>query len=732
MSFPAAPRHHHGGVVVAFCAGVATTALFFCIVNATNHNRRRNDNDDEEEEEVVVEEEREVAGQPGEFSGLQRDAAVKNNKGSRRTVPPPPPVLVTRAGSLLNLFPSKNNKHRWPWENGRAKSSGGSRSSSTESSETSSSSTTFNSASTTTTTNTTTTTFSSADGAATATTTTVGNSEHHVVEPLSHDGGGGDNKNTNKATTTTNTTGGTAAASPSAKRNSATAQSKQGNLCIGSIFGLDVGGTLAKLVYFEAELDQISTTATTTTPTSSSYAAAAAMTATPSSSTVATEGGDGGSDTGGGAIVDTETPRFLHIQKRASMTKVPSRKDWKPLPVAQEHFYQHLHHPHTHSVPSNLDTLGGGIGGGAGDDHHHDHINQHMVQKAAEDEDNNNNHLSRRKSTNSPAAASSWSSSSFPASLSSRKLLPTRSSSFHELEPPPPLADHNNNNATRATKSDGHNNNAEAHRQYRRREALTRFYAVAKTLAAAHDFVSNRFYSGELGGTFHFIQFETKHMVDAMDLIRHYNLHMNIQEMGGTGGGAHKYAELLRDELAIEMKKQDELDSLVAGMQFVLNTVVGECYTYRPNPIPPTTTTGDNESHDEHAKKVNRCTSNVESWSQRVVQRHEEAESSSSAAATGNNNKLYPYLVVMVGTGVSVLRVDGPRQYERVSGSTIGGGTFFGLIRLLTDADKFDDGKSFVLVCIARFFSDPAFTPCPRTCICFRNETRRTRRPVQD
>jgi pantothenate kinase len=697
MSFPATPQHHHGGVVVAFCAGVATTALFFCIVNATNHNRRRNDNDDEEEE-GVVEEEREVAGQPGECSGLQRDAAVKNNKGSRRTVPPPPPVLVTRAGSLLNLFPSKNNKHRWPWENGRAKSSGGSRSSSTESSETSSSSTTFNSASTTTTTNTTTTTFSSADGAATATTTTVGNSEHHVVEPLSHDGGGGDNKNTNKATTTTtNTTGGTAADSPSAKRNSATAQSKQGNLCIGSIFGLDVGGTLAKLVYFEAELDQISTTATTTTP-SSSYAAAAAMTATPFSSTVATEGVGGGND-GGGAIVDTETPRFLHIQKRASMTKVPSRKDWKPLPVAQEHFYQHLHHPHTHSVPSNLDTLGGGIGGGAGDDHHHDHINQHMVQKAAEDEDNNN-HLSRRKSTNSPAGASSW-SSSLPAALSSRKLLPTLSSSFHELEPPPPLTDngHNNNNAAaRATKSDGHNNNAEAHRQYRRREALTRFYAVAKTLAAAHDFVSNRFYSGELGGTFHFIQFETKHMVDAMDLIRHYNLHMNIQEMGGTGGGAHKYAELLRDELAIEMKKQDELDSLVAGMQFVLNTVVGECYTYRPNPIPPTTTTGDNKSHDEHAKKINRCTSNVESWSQRVVQRHEEAESSSSAAATGNN-KLYPYLVVMVGTGVSVLRVDGPRQYERVSGSTIGGGTFFGLIRLLTDADKFDDGKSYLFVC---------------------------------
>ena len=30
------------------------------------------------------------------------------------------------------------------------------------------------------------------------------------------------------------------------------------------------------------------------------------------------------------------------------------------------------------------------------------------------------------------------------------------------------------------------------------------------------------------------------------------------------------------------MDKQDELDSLVAGMQFVLSTVIGERYTFRP------------------------------------------------------------------------------------------------------------------------------------------------------
>ena len=58
---------------------------------------------------------------------------------------------------------------------------------------------------------------------------------------------------------------------------------------------------------------------------------------------------------------------------------------------------------------------------------------------------------------------------------------------------------------------------------------------------------------------------------------------------------------------------------------------------------------------------------------------------------SASDSSTYPYLVVTIGTGVSILRVDGPRQYERVSGSTIGGGTYLGLIRLLTDVEDFDD-----------------------------------------
>ena len=43
-----------------------------------------------------------------------------------------------------------------------------------------------------------------------------------------------------------------------------------------------------------------------------------------------------------------------------------------------------------------------------------------------------------------------------------------------------------------------------------------------------------------------------------------------------------------------------------------------------------------------------------------------------------------------VGTGVSILHVKSPTEYTRVSGTALGGGTFLGLCRLLTDAGEFE------------------------------------------
>ena len=177
-----------------------------------------------------------------------------------------------------------------------------------------------------------------------------------------------------------------------------------------------------------------------------------------------------------------------------------------------------------------------------------------------------------------------------------------------------------------------------------------------------------------------------------------------------TVGGAHKYAEHWERELGIVMAKQDEMDSLVAGMQFVMMDSVGEVYTFKPTEVTvhetessscskreggyiPDTPTFDNtnegSSHEYEISDTDEPSSQNDSfkpthidqwWTSKKVQRNNVIASN-----------LYPYLLVNIGTGVSILRVDGPRKHERISGSTIGGGTYWGLCRLLTGSDSFRD-----------------------------------------
>ena len=247
-----------------------------------------------------------------------------------------------------------------------------------------------------------------------------------------------------------------------------------------------------------------------------------------------------------------------------------------------------------------------------------------------------------------------------------------------------------------------------------REEALDRFYAFARQLDT-HESASGvkesslSFYSRALGGEFHFLQFETRYLSRAMDLIREHELHWSIVKMGATGGGAHKYASDWKRILGIEIDKKDELDSMVAGMQFILADVVGECYTYKPNDQLRTEESSKRQStsssHDKNSTKIDTngsCDKETtksdnkkdalngdtevpqkpqldQYWWSKKVKREFVAD-----------GKIYPYLLVMIGTGVSVLRVDGPRKHERISGSTIGGGTYYGLCRLLTDVENFE------------------------------------------
>ena len=49
-----------------------------------------------------------------------------------------------------------------------------------------------------------------------------------------------------------------------------------------------------------------------------------------------------------------------------------------------------------------------------------------------------------------------------------------------------------------------------------------------------------------------------------------------------------------------------------------------------------------------------------------------------------------PGLLVNIGSGVSIIKVDEDGSFERVSGTSLGGGTLWGLLSLLTPATTFD------------------------------------------
>lgn len=113
-----------------------------------------------------------------------------------------------------------------------------------------------------------------------------------------------------------------------------------------------------------------------------------------------------------------------------------------------------------------------------------------------------------------------------------------------------------------------------------------------------------------------------------------------------TGGGAYKFYERIKAQLGVEVYQEDEMQCLIVGLDFFINEIPGEVFTY---------------SEEEPMM--------------RVVS--EPAQ--------------YPYLLVNIGSGVSMVKVSSPETFERIGGSSLGGGTLWGLLSLITGARSFDE-----------------------------------------
>ena len=162
----------------------------------------------------------------------------------------------------------------------------------------------------------------------------------------------------------------------------------------------------------------------------------------------------------------------------------------------------------------------------------------------------------------------------------------------------------------------------------------------------------------ESGGRLNFMSFETDKIDDCIEYLR--QLHSKYKKANGeskatelivmaTGGGAFKFYDRIKERLGVDVVREDEMDCLIMGLDFFISEIPAEVFTY-------------NDEDPENAVEYQEPRSDV-----------------------------YPYLLVNIGSGVSMIKVSGPSQFQRIGGTSLGGGTLWGLLSLLTGARNFDD-----------------------------------------
>ncbi|EPX71610.1 fumble family pantothenate kinase [Schizosaccharomyces octosporus yFS286] len=185
--------------------------------------------------------------------------------------------------------------------------------------------------------------------------------------------------------------------------------------------------------------------------------------------------------------------------------------------------------------------------------------------------------------------------------------------------------------------------------------------SLAKILYYVRDTTSPSSSSSEIneketdhGGRLSFAKFETSKIDDCINLMRQL-IQDHAREsrrkpvtVMATGGGAYKFYDRMSKELNVEVIREDEMECLITGLDYLVSCIPGEVFMLNPETCEMTF---QEQFHDGK----------------------------------------YPHMLVNIGSGVSILKVTGPSKFERIGGSSLGGGTLWGLLSLLTHASSFDE-----------------------------------------
>ncbi|KAI0652471.1 fumble [Trametes meyenii] len=181
------------------------------------------------------------------------------------------------------------------------------------------------------------------------------------------------------------------------------------------------------------------------------------------------------------------------------------------------------------------------------------------------------------------------------------------------------------------------------------------------------------------GGSLNFERFETEHIDECVAFIRtliERSAAINgvaLEEMRrgvkviATGGGAHRFYAQLGAELQVEVHREDEMACLIEGLKFI-TLIPDEVYYFS----------------DELIHSVSHP-------NQHQLERPSPDPPKYAVSFVQHPVPQLPCLLVNIGSGVSIVKVDEDGSYERVSGTSLGGGTLWGLLSLLTPATTFDE-----------------------------------------
>lgn len=142
-----------------------------------------------------------------------------------------------------------------------------------------------------------------------------------------------------------------------------------------------------------------------------------------------------------------------------------------------------------------------------------------------------------------------------------------------------------------------------------------------------------------------------------------------------TGGGAHKFYEMFQEQLQVDVMREDEMACLIEGLKFI-TLIPDEVYYFS----------------DELIQTV------AHPLSSSILERPSPDPPKFSVSFETEPAPQLPCLLVNIGSGVSVIKVDEDGRFERVSGTSIGGGTLWGLLSILTPASTFDGAFVAMLV----------------------------------